>query len=227
MLALACGVVAAGSVAVLMALVGVALDTSDLLVGAILLLAAVIGTRFEQEHGSLSIGSDLVASIVAAVVVPPLAPFVGASMGAGRYPSWQGRVANGSMGVTSASVAAIAASLAAPPSGTSTVAQLSIATCAAMLTYSIVNTIHVAALVRAVSTESMLTSAATIAQSMLAATLFGGPIVLLIVWLAQVAGLGAVALVMAPMVLVQYFLHLYHRKAQLTDELAEDRKSVV
>jgi putative nucleotidyltransferase with HDIG domain len=90
-----------------------------------------------------------------------------------------------------------------------------------VLSFVVVTIIQVIAYERIVWGESVRTFLPIAAGSIVATTAFALPILCLAAWAVDRLGAVALPLLMVPLALTQYFHSLFHRKLQLTDELAE------
>lgn len=185
---------------------------------AVLLLATAVAVHFDIEIGHVSFAGDFVPLVACAVISPELAPlcaiptlFLSYSCSETRYLS--------TLSIASAvASASLVVTLLGEPKA---FADIVIAVALAGLVFISINVSSVVtfmlALRRATSAEMLPAAAASIVSS--AVVLL--PLVMLVVW--AWAGIGSIALplIVVPLTVAQYFVSLYHRKVELTNELAE------
>ncbi|MBC7462350.1 MAG: HD domain-containing protein [Thermoleophilia bacterium] len=190
--------------------------TSPLLIASVL-LAILFGARTQVLlPGGVSVDGMYIPLVATAVLAPALAPVL-ALVGAAAGPAAPRgvRLLNGSYHVASASVAAIAAQQAIGPYGVVG------ATAIAGLVFILVNCSLFAAYECLVWGDSLRNLAAPLAGSVVATGVFAVPLISLVTWGHVQVGSMVVPFVLFPVAVASYFHSLYHRKVQLTSELAD------
>ena len=182
--------------------------------GAVVLLsfAAALGVRGEIRLGNIGFATEFVPIVVAAILEPWSAPVVALATIADA--DW--RVQFKALNVSSSVMAATAAAVAASTSGSPWLSA-ALGTTA----YLIVNMAIHGTFFTVTKTMAPRELAAMAVASFLATATLTVPIVGSVAWLGEQFGAMVVPLVLVPLAVTQYFHGLYHRKVQLTDELAE------
>ena len=200
------------------AIVWTGLAVPDLAVALLLLVAAFAAERIEMEHESLAFTGGFIPLITLCVVAPELAPFGALNAAVGTYPHLRSRIANTAMSVIGASVAAAAIGAFDSPDS---FGGFVLVTAVGIAAISIVTHVLVTGYMYLAVNSSPVAMALPFIASFAASAVVVSPIVAVIAWTVESSGWLLVPLLLGPLVLVQYFMSLYQRKVQLTEELAE------
>lgn len=186
------------------------------LAGMLALLA--IGTeRIEFGVGSLTVSGGFIPAIIACVLVPHLAIPIGLAAAINSYPSLRSRIANTGISVLACAAGATAAQLFIGDSVGATMTAASAATVAFIAT----NSLLVGTYLVHTRTTGPHEVATQLGASFVATSLFFAPAAGVLCLGVLELGIWALPTIFAPLALTQYFYSLYHRKVQLTEELAE------
>ncbi|MCW2923344.1 MAG: family phosphohydrolase [Thermoleophilia bacterium] len=164
---------------------------------------------------SLSIGGAYIPLVAASVLEPRLAPLMALATLVASYPSMTLRFLNASYFVAASSAAAFAVGSLGSGAGTITT------TVVAGFTFLTVNTGLFAAYEAYVWREPLRTLGGSLLASLVATGAIAVPLTALVTLTYSSIGPIAVVALLLPLAVSSYFHTLYHRKLQLTDELAE------
>ncbi|MCW2927299.1 MAG: family phosphohydrolase, partial [Thermoleophilia bacterium] len=181
---------------------------------------AAASTRFEVEMKFVAFGGDVVPLVAAIVLAPRYAPLVALSCAVAEYPSWRSRVGNTATFVVAAGAAVLVIGAVGAESML-TAGDVATNTVFAIGSFLLVNVGLSLLMVLVAQVVSLPDLVRMLAGSLLATMTFASPLVFAVVYATIHLGLGALPLVLAPIAMCQYFLSLYTRKVQLTEELAE------
>ncbi len=198
-------------------------EGSTPLLAATLLIAALLGVRMPINlmGGMFAISGESIALIACALIAPSwVVPIAVLTAFAGPRTAPGVRLLAGSQ-VVLASSAATLTSVSAFGMPASQPATYVLGSLGVTLVFLLVSMFQVVSYERVIWHERIAPMLPVIAGSFIATTLFALPIVCLSAWAVHAAGPIALPLLLLPLALTQYFHGLYHRKLQLTDELAE------
>ena len=196
------------------------LDGGSLVLGGTLLVALIVGARTALHlNSSFHISGESIPILAAVLITPHLAvplTLLAVFLVPGR---WSVRLLGGSQ-VVAASVAASWLALHAFDMPTLS-SQFLPGAILVTFTFLSVSTLQVMAYERVVWNMPLREFLPVAAGSTVATTIFALPVICVSAYAVQRVGPAALPLLMVPLALTQYFHNLYHRKGQLTDELAE------
>ncbi len=192
-------------------------DPAELRLGALLFAVCLVAARTETIIGSISLTGSFVPILVTAIIAPPMAGFVAFADATGSFVHHRSRIANASAFSIAASVGALAASNTSADTLLGFLGQTLVATMA-FLTVNVTLVILYMLSARAATLSEMVPTAGA---SIVATSALLSPVVALIAWGSTHAAAWISVVTLVPLIAVQYFNGLYHRKVQLTEELAE------
>jgi putative nucleotidyltransferase with HDIG domain len=185
---------------------------------ALLFIASVIAVRSSVEIGSVSYGAEWMPVMLAAVVLPQVAPIVALGVACTTYKSWRGYVLATSSEIVQAAVAAAAAiQLGAPSLSPGSALGAAVGSSIALVLADIVLKLPTTMWLR----YSLREYAAVAIPSSLAMIAVGMPIVVVAALTHSVIGPIAIALILPPLLAINYLHSLYRGTRDLKDELAD------
>ena len=190
----------------------------DVAAFTILFGAATFATRFEVRVGNVTFSGDFIPLVACAIVSPALAPLCALPSLTMDYASRAGRVLSTLSVAFGVATAGTIAGAMGDPDGISATVLLVTATGFGFLLANVTTVVLFMVLLRRATFAEMASSALA---SIVSSAIFLMPVLAVVVWAWAEIGTVALGLIVVPMTVAQYFLALYHRKVQLTDELAE------
>jgi putative nucleotidyltransferase with HDIG domain len=189
------------------------MSSGDLLPIACFIAGALVLTRHEIELERIGVSGEALLIIIGACLFGPAAVFIGAAALGARFDRSDVRLFNGA----AIAVPGAIAGCAAWALGDSMLIAVTVA--AALMSFT--NVLMVAWFMSVGFGHPFRGTVTTCVASVVATTIFCAPIAAGVVALHDRFGFVALVLTLVPLSLAQYFLTLYQRKVQLTDELAE------
>ena len=186
-------------------------------IGLIAAAIVAITTRIEVSIGRVDVTLESVILLLMALVAPPIAPFAALFTALDQYPSHWSRLRNSASLTSATAVASLVTTLLQPGQ----VSAWFSAALASGLVFVIVNVGTVLGMASLEGLVQLRTVAPSIFGVIGATVAFNAP---LVAGMAVVLDGGlswTLVLILVPVVALQYFVSLFQRRGQLTDELAE------
>ena len=185
----------------------------------ILFVGTLIAARFALDLGKVSIAGDFVTMVTCAIVAPALAPLCAIpSLTLPFYSSRASRVLS-TLSIAAGISLASAISQAAGIGGS--LSSIILVVVAAGIAFEVMNIATVIAFMVGLRRAGFVDMALSAVASIISSSFLLLPLVALTVWAWSHVGAPALPMIVAPLTVAQYFLTMYHRKGQLTVELAD------
>ncbi|HEY8172624.1 MAG TPA: HD-GYP domain-containing protein, partial [Dehalococcoidia bacterium] len=191
---------------------------TDLLTFAGLAVATMLAVRAETEIGQIVLSGEWVVTMLAVIVMPQVAPLLGACVLLGTFNNWRGRIVSTSNELVTLGAASIVIGMVGRPVSTGEmIGSLTLVT-AVMVA---VNFITMVPPVVAFATTTLREYAPVALTSAAATFLLALPISIAASFGLHAIGPWFVLFTLVPLVAMNYFHNLYRRTLDMRDELAD------